>query len=166
MPHNQLRAFSVPKQDLSRIEQCCVGWTAIRFNTADTGLDLFLGNWITTHLVCNSWRSTAVLTGTSNSQVPPTKWKKWWNADITPWHENWARLMTFNLEEIHRSFKPDDCLLTILFISHFYWFRERNEYLAKMKPPAQAPWRGNPQKRGHRLHRLKAGPGEDYQISF
>ena len=80
MPHNQLRAFSVPKQDLSRIEQCCVGWTAIRFNTADTGLDLFLGNWITTHLVCNSWRSTAVLNVTSNSQVPSTKWKKWWNA--------------------------------------------------------------------------------------
>jgi len=41
--HNQLRSFSVAKQkDHSRIEQCCVGWTAIRFNTADTGLDLFL----------------------------------------------------------------------------------------------------------------------------
>ena len=80
MPHVQLRAFSVPKHDLSRIEQCCVGGTAIRFNAADTGLDLFIRNWITTHLVCNIWKSIAVLTGTSNSQVPSTKWKTWWNA--------------------------------------------------------------------------------------
>jgi len=62
MTRNQPRAFSVPKQkDLSRTEQCCVGLTAIGFNVTDTGLDLFIGSWITSHLVWNRWRSTAVL---------------------------------------------------------------------------------------------------------
>jgi len=53
----------------------CVGLTAIRFNATDTGLDLFIGSWITAHLVCNGWWSTAVLTGISYNQVSSTKWE-------------------------------------------------------------------------------------------
>jgi len=46
--------------------------------------DLFIATWITTHLVCNSSRSTALLTDISNNQVPSTKSWICWSADITP----------------------------------------------------------------------------------
>jgi len=38
----------------------------------------------TTHLICNSCRPTAVLTGTVNNQAPSTKNGTWWSANITP----------------------------------------------------------------------------------
>jgi len=62
-----------PKQkDLSRTEQRCIR-TAIKVNTTDTHLDLFIASWITTHLVCNSCMRTSVLIGTTNNQVPSIK---------------------------------------------------------------------------------------------
>jgi len=67
-------SFAFPKQkDLSRTEQRCVRTTAIKINTTDTHLDLFIASWITTHLVCNSCKPTSVLTGTTNNQVPSIK---------------------------------------------------------------------------------------------
>jgi len=45
--------------------------------------DLFTANWITTHLVCSSCRSTSVSTGTSNNQIQSIKSGKWWKADTT-----------------------------------------------------------------------------------
>jgi len=38
-------------------------------------------SWITTHIVSNSCRSTAVSAGTTNNQVPSIKSKIWWRAD-------------------------------------------------------------------------------------
>ena len=64
-----------PKQkDLSRTEQCYVGKTAVKVNTTDTRLDLLIASRITTHFVCNTCRSTAVLTVTSNNQAPSIEW--------------------------------------------------------------------------------------------
>jgi len=67
--------------------------------TTDTRLDLFIARWITT-LIFNSCRPTAVLIGTSNNQVPSIKSGTWWSVNITPWHENWARLITMGVGRI------------------------------------------------------------------
>ena len=61
-----------------------VGRTAIKVNTKDTRLDLFIASWITTHFVCNSCRSTAVLNGTSNDQDPSIKSGTWWKRKYNP----------------------------------------------------------------------------------
>jgi len=37
------------------------------------------------YFACNSCRSTAVLTGTSNNQATSIKSESWWSADITPY---------------------------------------------------------------------------------
>jgi len=47
------------QKDLSRTGQSYVGRTAIKVNTTDTHLDLFVASWITKqHLACNSCKST------------------------------------------------------------------------------------------------------------
>ena len=61
----------LPKQkDLSNTEQRLVSRTAIKVNTTDTRLDLFITSGTTTHIGC---RPAAALTGTANNQVPSIK---------------------------------------------------------------------------------------------
>ena len=48
--------------------------TATKVNTTNTRLDLFIASWITTHLICNSCRFTAVCS-TGNNQVLSIKSK-------------------------------------------------------------------------------------------
>jgi len=59
MNRNQAKTFK--KKVLSRTDQRYVSRTAIKVNTRDTRLDLFIARWITKPLVCSSCRSTAIL---------------------------------------------------------------------------------------------------------
>ena len=75
---------NIPKQkNLSRTEVRHVSRTAIKVNTTDNRLDLFIASLISTHLVCSSCRSTSVSTGTANNQILSIKSEAWWSADIT-----------------------------------------------------------------------------------
>ena len=77
------------KQVLSTTEWYFENWIALRrkkcqVNTTDTRLNQFIGSWIIAHLVGNNWRSIAVLTDTSDNQVPSIKSGPCGSADITP----------------------------------------------------------------------------------
>jgi len=109
-------------------------------------------------------KPTAVLTGTTNNQIPTIKSGTWTMVErrynTLPW-----KLSTFDnvwLREIHCSFKREHCLLKMSLINCFCWILERKK-MAKMNnfhkhngaepPEAQDPMQL------HRLHWLKAGPG-------
>jgi len=65
------------QRGLLRTVQHYVGRTATQVNTTGTRPDLFTTSWSTTHLVSDSYRPAAVLTGTINNHVQSIKNGTW-----------------------------------------------------------------------------------------
>ena len=119
-----------------------VSRTAIKVDTTDTRLDLFIASWITTHLVCSSCRSTSVSTGSSNNRILSIKSGTWWSADIT---------LLMRIE--HVSERSILMRGNLSFIQTRWLFANNEIYKplynyraqrvsGKNKEPAQTPWRG------------------------